>query len=424
MGGESFTHQLAVSSQVSWDDQLRPLASGRPSQMIAQAAPASPSLAGRPIRPRRRDEMRLREQTSKRDASPAVGDGAGDLPERLLEATRRALAGLERPHDDLELRPTPIESAQARIYLLARGGHDVYVAKVVGGPDAAAAQYRALETCHGWWSGEDAHAVVRPRALLADCDALLLDYLPGRNLAEVIGSSGLGATGATAPTRAAGDFLRRFHRHATVGAAEIQLQDLVEEIMASQLSCLAPLGLTLPAAARRALDAVAPRRVTARRVLLHGDYAPRNLIVTGPRAVAMIDPVLQDLGPPENDVAAFLALVGSASVFASGVAVPAIRKGRLALESAFLDGYGREALSPAICSLRLIDELIWRWASRRARPLEGAAGLLSGLRAAIIDAQMAALIQEAAGALARPWAVRAWRAPAGGPPPPATPSGT
>ncbi|HVI30554.1 phosphotransferase [Phenylobacterium sp.] len=323
----------------------------------------------------------------------------------MLAAARLALARVESRPEEFGFRGPPLSSGQAMIYFLARpGASPRYVAKAPRdscGALPASAQYEALRTCHAWWRTEDRHSVARPIALLPGGEGFVMAHVAGESLARVLPRGLLRPAAAAKAARAAGDFLRLFHQHGKADVAEVELSALVEEIRTAQASELASAGLALPAAVERALEAAAPVCIRARRARLHGDFTPRNLILTSGDQVAMLDPLLDRVGLVEDDIAAFLAMMSSAPVFASGLALAPCRRVRVRLESAFMAEYGSGNFSPVILGLRLINEQVWRWVYRRGRLAGAGRSRLLGLRAALIDAQMAALLHESAAGLAR-----------------------
>lgn len=321
-------------------------------------------------------------------------------PDDLLAAARAALAPFHAEAGEFVFSRPPCVSAQAMIHFLGPAdGQPFYVAKVQKpgcGALSAADQYRALHRCHAWWQAEDRHAVARPLALLADGDGFVMEYVPGDSLARVLPRALFRPAYGAAASMAAGDFLRRLHRRAGVADSEVGVLDLVAEIRASQAGEFQRAGLTLPERVERILDRTPDIKLVTRRVLLHGDYTPRNLILAADGQVAMIDPILQAEGLAEDDIASFLALMSSASAFAAGVVSPRCRRIRQRLERAFLSGYGLSNVCAITCGLRLLHELMWRWTYRRLRAHRPWETRLSALRAQMIDAQMRALLEEAA----------------------------
>jgi len=57
-------------------------------------------------------------------------------------------------------------------------------------------------------------------------------------------------------------------------------------------------------------------------VLKHGNFIPSNLVKTGPGRLTLMDPVLHDVGLPQDDLARFLSVPSSETVFVAGAVVP------------------------------------------------------------------------------------------------------
>lgn len=326
------------------------------------------------------------------------------LPTDLLAAAREALRPLDPLSHELDLTRPPLASNRAVIYFLGRGtGPPLYVAKApTPGAKTARTEYCALRQCHAWWRIEDRHRVAEPLALLPREDAFLTAYVAGPGLAQVLSRPLWRPGRAIEAAAAAGDFLRRLHRHAGAGAdRDVELAEFVDEVLAVEAGELRPAGLALPEGVMRRLDAAPQRRVPARRARLHGDFAPRNLVLCGPGEVGMFDPGLTEEGVVEDDIATFLSMVSSASVFAAAAAWPVAGQLRLDLEAAFLGGYGVDGISPSVLGLKLIKKLMRRWVYRRGRTLKPAERPLVRWRNAMIDAQMRALITESALLLSR-----------------------
>lgn len=329
----------------------------------------------------------------------------GLAAEAFLAAVREALRPLDAASAELCLTRPPLVSNKAVIYFLGRrAGRPLYVAKAPtpAGAKTATAEYGALRQCHAWWRSEDRHRVAEPLALLPRGDGFLTAYVPGPGLAQVLSRPLWRPGRAIEAAGAAGDFLRRLHAHGRAdGDHDIELSDLVAEVRAVEAGELRPAGLALPAGVARVLDAAPRRRLPVRRARLHGDYAPRNLVLCGPGEVAMLDPALKAEGVVEDDIATFLSMMSSASVFAAAPVWPATGELRAALEAAFMAGYGVGDISPVVLRLKLIQKLMRRWIYRRHRSLRPLERALFPLRERLIDAQMRALLKESAARLAR-----------------------
>jgi hypothetical protein len=262
-----------------------------------------------------------------------------------------------------------------------------------------AAQFEALERAYRWQSEEDRHAVVRPVALLPEHDAFAMEWAPGRTVLQTLDRAPFGPRGAHAAVRAAGDFLRRFHRHGWVAEEQVALDGPVQEIRDLVAGPLREAGLQLPGPVSAALDGPGDRTARQTRALLHGDYVPSNLIVRSADEVVMIDPLLADVGPTADDLARFLTVLSSNSAFLPGVVLAPVRRLRRSLEAAFREAYGIGDLDELL-ELRLLHQHLLRWLRRRENSrLRGAAPLLAA-RNRLIDRHMRALILESGARLA------------------------
>jgi hypothetical protein len=267
-------------------------------------------------------------------------------------------------------------------------------------PLTAGGQFEALQRACSLYADEDSHAVARPLAVLHEIGALVVEYIPGVTVSNAIQRSVFKPTKACMAAAAAGDALRRLHQRAQRPDCETALTELVDDIFAAEASLLQPVGLQLPRKVRCVLEGVPTDRITARRVLLHGDYVGQNLILTRHDQVTMIDPLLASEGPPEDDLAIFLAVLSCARVFRSGMVIPPIRKLRNNLEGTFLAAY-RDAAQPVILELRLLREHTGRWRRNRESSRLARYPVLMSARARVIDHYMRGLLMESSQRLSR-----------------------
>ncbi|WP_324275669.1 phosphotransferase [Blastococcus brunescens] len=250
----------------------------------------------------------------------------------------------------LELATEPITRSRSTVFVFGVAGEQPrYVVKtaVLGNTaiDATPAltsteQFRALTLAHGWFEEEDRHAAVRPLSYVEELDAVVMDYVHGQPFRRTVQRGVLQPGPALAAATAAGDALRRLHRHARVDEAVIDLADLADEVRETEATVLREAGLGLPEDVATAVAGVPNRKVTCDRVVQHGDFAPVNLILTAADQVTIIDPSLVDVGLPEDDLARFLAILSAYSVFVPGQVVRPVRRFRWQLERAFRSGYG------------------------------------------------------------------------------------
>lgn len=334
-----------------------------------------------------------------------AGDGS-------VERIRTALAPVigSATAEQLTLVSSPMRRSRSTLFFFGLGSQEpVYVVKVPVLGDAAvdatpaassADQFRALTLAHRWFDEEDRHSAVRPVAYLEDFDAVAMEYAPGRPYRRTLRRTVLAPQPALGAAAAAGDALRRLHRHARAFQAPVDLYSLAEEVREAEASVLQPSGLRLPDEVGRVLDEVPKAEVFHDRVAMHGDFAPNNLILMDADQVVMIDLSLVDVGLPEDDLARFLAVMSSYSVFIPGSVLPRVRRLRRELESAFRSGYGAAEMETAVMELRLLKQYALRW--RRIRELSRLARYERAMRARqrMIDPHMRSLVKESARRLA------------------------
>src|SRR4030095_16378985 len=78
-----------------------------------------------------------------------------------------------------------------------------------------------------------------------------------------------------------------------------------------------------------------------------------------------IDPVLQEVGLPEDDAGRFLAVVMSDTKFVPGLVQPSVRRTSGGLEEAFLAGWSGQSAPSTLLQVRLMQALALRWLRRR-----------------------------------------------------------
>jgi aminoglycoside phosphotransferase (APT) family kinase protein len=145
----------------------------------------------------------------------------------------------------------------------------------------------------------------------------------------------------------------------------------------------------------RALATVPDRPEITQQVWLHGDFTPANFLLPDDQTIVGIDIDLQRTGPPEDDLARFVAFTSGAMPFMGDVALPASLRRHRPLEVRLMEAYGAD-ISVVVFELRLLAHLSLRWLRlRQLARLYGRSALLpSRLRA--IGVQMRSLMLESA----------------------------
>ena len=126
---------------------------------------------------------------------------------------------------------------------------------------------------------------------------------------------------------------------------------------------------------------------------------PANLIVTTSGHIVGIDPVLQELGLPEDDAARFLAVVMSDTKFVPGLVFPSVRRTGRVRQEAFLRGWSGQPVPSTLLGIRLMQALSLRWLRRRQ--LTRLRETPARARRLLIDQFMTHVVQQAAQQLAR-----------------------
>ena len=331
--------------------------------------------------------------------------GTGPPVDLVLASLSRELSAGERA---LALVGEPVRTARSTLYTVRdRSSGIAYVVKVPGRgngavdtepPLEASAQFAALQRAHAWCGHDGHHAVARPVALLEDLAGVVTEHVPGPTVGALVHRGTGHPSAAARAAGAAGRFARSFHRHAAREEGTTSLATLVREVAAVEDELLVPVGVRLPQQVHRALDGVPGRDVRVRRVLLHGDYVPDNLILPGRHRVVMIDPLLTDVGLPEDDLARFLAVVSSDPAFLPGAVALPVRAVRRSLEQRFRAGYGTTPVDPAVLELRVLRQLGVRWRRRREFSALTSPALVRA-RAHLVDVHMRTVLRETAARL-------------------------
>jgi hypothetical protein len=326
-----------------------------------------------------------------------------DVP-RVLDLLARALDGAGSSVGELMLVRPPLVTGRSTTYFVGEiRSRPRFVVKVpvqcrtpvdTDPALSSADQFEALSRAHRWFQEEDGHSVARPVALMGELDALVIEYVSGRPLPRAVTCATFAPTSARRAVAAAGDALRRVHRHGAESPELVDLPALVRDILAVEEFTLRRVGVHLPTDVQRTLAAVPGIEIPGQRVLVHGDYVPSNLILTDDDHVSMIDPVLARVGLPEEDLARFLAVLSSDSTFVLGQSLRPLRRLRRELEETFRVAYG-PAATGTVMELCLIKQHALRWRRRRELSRLADHPFLMRARSRVIDGHMRGLLLEA-----------------------------
>ncbi len=211
--------------------------------------------------------------------------------------------------------------------------------------------------CHGLAIGHvaaSADRAVRVPTVLRTMPterATILEYIPGSPLAALLRRRYLALTGSyLSISRSLGSWLAAFHRAEPASATEAE--EVLDPHVQRSLKYLSEAGELLGherlARARRLLEAIIRNATcrTAVRVLCHGDFAVYNVLIKQGQPY-VIDFAYATTAFPEIDLVRF-----QHSLWMSIGCLPFSRPARRAMWSAFVSGYGRDAITG-------MDRQIW-----------------------------------------------------------------
>jgi aminoglycoside phosphotransferase (APT) family kinase protein len=298
------------------------------------------------------------------------------MPERheVLAALSGALSGTE---DELRLqfvapdrlgrRSTVFfvglhgESGRCRWVVKSPNSH--VVREDLPPPVSAGLQFAALaRATEHLASVSDRLATPRPVALLPEIDAYAMEYVRGESLSGRIRMSAvLRPARLLEGVAAAADIIKSLHGMGPVRETSIDLQAATRRSLERSRAVLDRVGLSA-LAAPQPLPLV-PTLVLARETLLHGDFAPENVLLAQ-RVTICLEPDLVARGPVEEDVARFLTMLLEAPLFVVGAYVPAIQRLRRRAAQVFLTEYYEGDSPSPLLPVLLYEALAARCAAR------------------------------------------------------------
>lgn len=239
-------------------------------------------------------------------------------------------------------------------------------------PMTAQQQFTAVQRLHEFLAGTGSRfAAPRGVALLRECGALAMEFVEGHLVSDVVRPSAIWSRHELREAvRACGLALRQLH---LIEQAEWVVVDLAEEERAAfRASREALRRVDTPVRAEWFHPGAQPDGGTLGRiVLLHGDWAPENVMI-GKDRVFCLDPELTDRGWPERDLARFLLMLLDRPLFVTTGALgwSALRRD---IVTSFLTAYcGDQPPSPLLRPL-LVQEVAQRWAVRHQEAQRGSA---------------------------------------------------
>jgi serine/threonine protein kinase len=290
-----------------------------------------------------------------------------------------------------------------RSRLVVKQAHTLRPSTGFAGPLMAAQEFEALTRLHHHFQqGDGRLRVPEPVQLFPDLGAFAMEYVPGLSLRDLLRYSTL-----LRPRRlldglaAAAEFIGRVHDLESFPDRPVDLRAEAKEVLAGAENRLQPVGLELPRRVSTALQRVPPVVVDCRQVWLHGDFYPSNIILGEDGSTVGIDPALDTVGAPEEDLARFVSVMSGGTWFSPEVLAPPVSWIRQRLETQLLQRYYGTTRYPPLFELKLVPQLVHRWlhACQVARQHERRS--LLAVRLHVIHAQFRLLMEQSAGRLER-----------------------
>ncbi len=237
--------------------------------------------------------------------------------------------------------------------------------------------------------------VPTPVALLPEADALVMEYVEGRTIKELLDFGHLLRPHTLlAGLAAAGTLLRHVHALEELPPVEVSLRQEADAVLVVAEEKLRPLGLALPEQVRRTLAQLPARQVTSPQVWLYGDFGPANILLDDDGSTVGLDMALTTVGHPEDDLVRFVALVSGMIRLAPEIVVRPLGRRRRQLEDALLQGYYQSDVRPPLFELRYLHQLCRRWCRLRELAQDHEPRWRAGAKLPVIGQQMRLLMRE------------------------------
>jgi aminoglycoside phosphotransferase (APT) family kinase protein len=298
--------------------------------------------------------------------------------EKVLDHLRPVLVGhvSQEDLDRLVLLRTAPTRRRSSLYFVGLAGADTcrWVVKRptsesqqddLSSPLPAPAQFSALERLHTHLHGlDEAMATPRPVGLLPEIDAYVMEYVPGPTVTDLMRPRALVDRDPLLDSVVlAGRLLQAVHALEVPTPDIVDLTELEERTTTRAQRLLTDAGLPVRDHWFRAEPASGT--TTGCEVLLHGDYAPENVVLS-PSGVVCLEPDLTERGWPEHDVVRFVLMLADAPLFVAGTEVPAVRRLRHRASARFLEAYYAGPSRPESLRPLMLLSLAARWSTRHA----------------------------------------------------------
>jgi hypothetical protein len=239
--------------------------------------------------------------------------------------------------------------------------------------------------------------VPTPVALLPEIDALVMEHVAGRTTRELVNYGSVRHPRTLLAAMAAGgDFLKWLHALEAASPMTVDLRDEARAVLAFADEHLHPRGLCLPAVVVDVLSGFPSTPCERPRVILHGDFGPGNVLLAEDGSTVGLDPALDTVGPPELDLARYVAVLSGSIRFCPELPAPPLAAVRRRLVGTLLGAYYTDEPVPSAFDLHLLGQLARRWCRLRELARQNERPALLSTRLRIIDAQLRRQLRESA----------------------------
>lgn len=229
-------------------------------------------------------------------------------------------------------------------------------------PLSAQEQHDALVALHDVFDGHDVRfSTPRPIALLAEAGAFAMEFVDGQSIPQLLNARAvLKPRPLIDAVRSAAALLRALHAMQPAPNALVDTERPTDDALGDGRHVLQRVGLPLRSSWFEA--APHPQR-TQTSVLLHGDFAPENIVIaTG--ATYCLDPALASRGPRELDVVRFLTMLCDAPLFMTTLAPGPVGRLRRRMAAEFVESYYGAGGRPSSLQQMLVHAVALRWAQK------------------------------------------------------------
>jgi aminoglycoside phosphotransferase (APT) family kinase protein len=229
-------------------------------------------------------------------------------------------------------------------------------------PLTAQGQYEALVALRDVLEGHHPRfSAPRPIALLAGAGAFAMEFVEGRSIPQLVHARAvLEPRPALDGVRSAAALLQALHAVQPEAGGFIDREKLATDELGDGGRVLQRVGLPVRSSW---FDRVPCPQPTQTSVLLHGDFAPENVVITS-GATYCLDPALSGRGPRELDVVRFLTMLCDAPLFIHTLAPGPVGRLRRRMSAEFVETYYGGSGRPTSLQPMLVHALALRWAQR------------------------------------------------------------